>query len=142
MSRNPKRQTSINLGGLSVVVVGEASAPGPPPVGGGEDEDLPVTRTTTNSTLTASDTGTLIVDSSGGIRTITLPLLSTLGADGFVLTVKRHGVNYVDVDTSGSDTFENGTSTIRLFTAYSAVKVVADSAAGVYYLQGYFGAIT
>jgi len=134
MARTPTRSVTIAFGGQTSVVVGTAAA-----VEG--DEDLPVTRLTGNTTLTAS--GTYIVDSAAAIRTITLPLLSGAPTEGYVITVKREGANYVDVDANGADEIEpSAVTTLRLFTNWSAVKLVADDAANVWYLQGFYGAVT
>lgn len=111
-----------------------------PSSGGGGG--LTVTRLVGNTTLTAS--GIYVVDSAAAIRTITLPALSAAPADGFRIIVKRLGANYVDVDAAGSDEIEpgGGVTSKRLFTNWSAIHLVADDAAVVWYELGYYGAIT
>lgn len=134
MARTPKRETVIDLGGLGSVVVGV------PPLPEGGDEDLAVNRISTDQTLT--DQGIYIVDSSGGIRTVTLPLLSSVPAGGLRMQFKRVGANEVRIQRNGGDTFEDGTTTKTIFTPYGGFVCFADDQATDWYIGGYLGSVT
>lgn len=80
-----------------------------------------------NYTVVAGDAGDLIrVDTSGGARTITLPLISTQ-VDGFkVAVVKWTGdANQVTIARSGSDTI-NGATSATIGSQYTSTTFVAD----------------
>jgi hypothetical protein len=112
-----------------------AAAPG---AGGG---GMPVT--VANGNVTVSAAGIWIVQSDGGVRTVTLPLISNTTTAGMRVVIKREGSNFVDVDCAGSDDFEpGGISTQRLFTNWSALSLVANTSANYWYELGYYGAIT
>jgi hypothetical protein len=106
----------------------------------GGDEDLAVSRLTTNTTLT--DQGIYIVDSSVGIRTITLPLLSAVPATGYRIQIKREGSFDVILQRQGSDTFEDGTTTKTLFSDFGGFVVFADDAATDWMIGGRLGSVT
>ena len=92
--------------------------------------------------VTLAESGIYIVDTSGGNVAITLPAIASAGADGFAITVKRDGANFVDVFVQAGDDIEPGaTPSIRLFTNWTAVKLAVASA-GPYWSQlGFYGAI-
>lgn len=80
-----------------------------------------------NYTVVEGDISTLIrVDTSGGVRTITLPLISTL-TDAFEIVVTKitSDVNLVNVTPSGGDTI-NGGSTYSLSSSFQSAWVIAD----------------
>ena len=89
-----------------------------------------LTRATTKSANYAvleADISTLIrVDTSGGARTITLPLISSL-TDAFEIVVTKitADVNLVNVTPSGSDTI-NGGAGYSLSSAFQSAWVIAD----------------
>jgi hypothetical protein len=106
----------------------------------GSSGGLSVSRET-DVTLTAS--GVYIVNSAAAIRTVTLPALSAAPSDGFRITIKREGTNFVDIDCAGADEYEPGSVTSkRLFTNWSAISLFADDAANYWYLLGFYGSIT
>ncbi len=104
------------------------------------DDDLSVTRLTSNTTLT--DQGIYIVDSSAGIRTITLPLLSAVPITGYRIQIKREGANNVVLQRQGSDTFEDGTTTKTMFLNYSGFVCFADDAASDWMIGGFLGSVS
>jgi hypothetical protein len=81
-----------------------------------------------NYTVVAGDAGDLIrVTTTGGVRTITLPAISTVG-DGFkVAVVKWTGdANAVNIARSNSDTI-NGATSASIGSQYSSTTFVADA---------------
>lgn len=91
----------------------------------------PFTRTksiTSNYTVVLADAGWLIVvDTTGGNITVSLPAVATAG-DGFVVTLKRitAGANTLTIDPSGAETVE-GAATLALPTQYTSVMLVSRS---------------
>ena len=86
--------------------------------------------------------GIYIVNSAGGIRTVTLPALSSVTSTGFRVIIKRTGANYVDVDCAGADEFEPGSiTTKRLFNDFSAVSLAAHSSGSYWYEFGFYGGV-
>lgn len=86
---------------------------------------------TTNYTVVRGDAGYLIlVNTTGGNVTVSLPALSTVG-DGFVVTIKRitAGANTLTIDPNGAETIE-GAATLSLPTQYQAVNLVSLAASG------------
>jgi len=80
---------------------------------------LPVRSVSTDITVGAEDY-TLVVDSSAGVRTITLPAASAL--TGRVLNIKRQGANTVNVVADGADTID-GTGTVAISTNQQTVAI-------------------
>ena len=91
----------------------------------------PFTRTksiTSNYTVVLADAGWLIVvDTTGGNITVSLPAVATAG-DGFVVTLKRvtAGANTLTIDPSGAETVE-GAATLLMPTQYTSVMLVSRS---------------
>jgi len=80
-----------------------------------------------NYTVVAGDAGDLLrINTSGGVRTITLPAISTVG-DGFKVAIVKwtSDANAVTVARSGSDTI-NGATSYTLGNQYSSATFVAD----------------
>jgi hypothetical protein len=69
---------------------------------------------TANTTLTADDAGLVLVDASGGNRTITLPAASAANARPIRLDLVRTDTtaNTVTIQRAGSDTIEGGTTVL------------------------------
>jgi hypothetical protein len=67
-----------------------------------------------NTTLTADDAGLVLVDASGGARTITLPAASAMNARPMLFRVVKidASANAVTVQRAGTDTIEGGTSIV------------------------------
>jgi len=107
--------------------------------GGGGDS---VYYQTTNFTITAN--GIYVVNTSAGNRTVTLPLVSSLGATGMKVTVKRLGTNYVYLVTQGSDHFDlAGVTQKTLWNDDNAISVAAiPTVANTWMELGYFGAVS
>lgn len=118
---------------VDVVITGAA--------GGGGVGGMPVFWKTSNFTI--SESGVYLVDSSTQVVTATLPALAAVGADGMRVIIKRHGANYVDVDTNAADDFEPGSlQTLRLFTNWSALSLAGSTAGDYWYELGFYGSIT
>lgn len=86
---------------------------------------------TTNYTVVRGDAGYLIlVNTTGGAVTVSLPALSTVG-DGFVVSIKRitAGANALTIDPNGAETIE-GAATLSLPTQYQAVNLVSLASSG------------
>jgi hypothetical protein len=94
------------------------------PTGGGGG-GLDVTELSANTTLTAS--GVYVVDTSGGNRTITLPILSGSPAEGYRIQVIRDGANFVYVEPNAADDYWDATAQRTLFDPYAAVSVAVGS---------------
>lgn len=134
-TRSPKRETVIDLGGQSSVVVG---VPFIPPSEGGDD--LAVTEVTGTTTLTTQG---IYVATGSSQYTITLPLLSSVPADGWRIQIKRRNAsNQIIVATNGSDTFEDGTTSKTLFQNYTGFVCFAYQGASDWSLGGRLGAVT
>ena len=109
--------------------------------GGGGVGGMPVFWKTGNFTI--SESGVYIVDSSSAVVTATLPALAAVGSTGMRVIVKRHGSNYVDVDTNAADDFEPGSlQTIRLFTNWSALSLAGSLSGDYWYELGFYGSVT
>ena len=104
----------------------------------GAGAGIVVSALSADATLSAS--GIYIVDTSGGNIAVTLPLISNAGSDGFAITIKRDGSNFVDVFAQGPDDIEpTGLNSLRLFTNWSALKL-AVAPSGAYWSQlGFYG---
>lgn len=92
---------------------------------------LRIKTVTTNYTVVRGDAGYLIlVNTTGGNVTVSLPALSTVG-DGFVVTIKRitAGANTLTIDPNGAETIE-GAATLSLPTQYQAVNLVSLATSG------------
>jgi len=86
--------------------------------------------------------GVYIVDSTSGIITVTLPLLSSIGAGGYRVVIKRTGANYVDIDCAGADEFEPGSiTTKRLFNDFSAISIAGHASGSYWYEFGFYGGV-
>jgi hypothetical protein len=96
---------------------------------------FPITTTTTDLTLTDTHY-TVLVDASGGSRTITLP--SATGIDGRIYVVKKTDtfLNAVVVQAQTGQTID-GASSISLLTQYATVIVQAYG--GNWYIVSYYG---
>jgi hypothetical protein len=81
---------------------------------------------TANTTLTADDAGLVIVDASGGSRTITLPAANAAGGRPIRIDLVRAdaSANAVTIQRAGSDTIE-GLTTITL-AANERLQLVGD----------------
>lgn len=80
---------------------------------------LPLRSVSSDITVGAEDY-TLVVNSSAGVRTITLPAASAL--PGRVLNIKRQGANTVNVVADGADTID-GTGTVAISTNQQTVTI-------------------
>jgi hypothetical protein len=92
---------------------------------GGGGGGLDVTELSANTTLTAS--GVYVVDTSGGNRTITLPILSGTPSEGYRIQVIRDGANFVYLEPNAADDYWDATSQRTLFDTFSAVSVAVGS---------------
>lgn len=81
-----------------------------------------ITEVSVNTTLT-DDHHTVIVDTSGGARVITLPTASS--ASGIIYNIKRHGASNVTVDGNGAETIDGAANTV-LSTDLDGVTVQSD----------------
>jgi hypothetical protein len=81
----------------------------------------------TDYTVTTADVGDLLrVNTGGGLRTITLPALSSLTDDFEVLIAKVTGdTNNVQIAAAGSDLI-NGNSTYLITAQYQSARLIAD----------------
>lgn len=109
---------------------------------GGGGGGLTVSWITTSQSISSS--GIYLVDSSAAIVTLTLPTLSSLGANGYMrVVVKRHGANEVRIDTTTPDNFEPGSVTRKtLAVDFSAISLVAHNSGTYWYEMGYYGSVT
>jgi hypothetical protein len=85
-------------------------------------------RTVSSDITVAAEDYTLVVDSSAGVRTITLPAASAL--TGRVLNIKRQGANTVNVVADGADTID-GTGTVAIATNQQTVTIQSTGSAWV-----------
>lgn len=109
------------------------------PSGGGGGSGLSVFYVTSSQTISVG--GVYVVNTSGGNRTITLPLVSTVGSTGMRVVVKRLGGNYCYVVTQGSDHFDlDSIDQKTLWVDDSAVSLAAiPSVANTWMEFGQFG---
>jgi hypothetical protein len=80
-----------------------------------------------NTTLTADDAGVVLVDASGGARTITLPGAASMNARPIPLRIVKtdSSANAVTIQRAGSDTIE-GAASIALTSQWSAAALRSD----------------
>lgn len=80
-----------------------------------------------NTTLTPNDAGLVLVDTSAGSRTITLPAASAAGGRPIRYRIVKAdtSANTVTIQCAGGDTIE-GDSSIVLTTAYSSADLVSN----------------
>jgi len=98
---------------------------------------LPIVTKTANYTATANDS-TILVDTSGGSVTISLP--TSVGIAGRIYTIKKVSIsNLVIIDPDGSETID-GDPTKSINSPYDAVTCQSDGANWV--IIGYYRAPT
>jgi hypothetical protein len=80
-----------------------------------------------NATLTPADAGLVLVDASGGARTITLPAASAMNARPIPIRVVKidSSANAVTVQRAGADTIE-ATTSIVLSSQWASVALVSN----------------
>ena len=102
---------------------------------------LEVDEFSTNTTL--SSNGVYIMDTSGGIRTFTLPILSGTPAAGYRIKVIREGANLLYLDTNAADTYIDGGATRRtLFDNYAALSVTVGPTGTAWFELGRYKTVT
>jgi hypothetical protein len=84
-----------------------------------------------NTTLTVDDAGLVLVNASGGARTITLPAANALGGRPIRYQIEKtdNSANAVTVQRAGSDTIEGATSVV-LSGQWASVTLVSDGVSG------------
>jgi len=90
---------------------------------GVEPSSRPVRSVATATTLTAGD-NVLLVDCSGGGRTVTLMPLADVQGRQFVVKQSDGGANNITLDGAGSETID-GSTTITTSSAYESVTIIA-----------------
>jgi hypothetical protein len=92
-----------------------------------------------NTTLTVDDAGLVLVNASGGARTITLPAANALGGRPIRYQIEKtdNSANAVTVQRAGSDTIEGATSVV-LSGQWASVTLVSDGVSGWVVLRGRF----
>lgn len=81
------------------------------------------------TTLVLTQSGQVILcDATAGAFTVTLPMLSTDGACEFTIVKVDTTANAVTIGTSGTDTINNGLSTLSLAATGKAFEVYATAA--------------
>lgn len=98
------------------------------------------TELSSDTVLTAS--GQYLVDSSVGNRTITLPALSAVGADGMNIIVARDGAYLVYVKRAGSDTYWDSAIQRTLNDDAAVVSIFAGDTSTTWRERGYFRTVT
>ena len=107
-------------------------------------ESLPALRfrtatrnTTTNTTLDHSFDGTLFVDPSGGVVTVTLPASTNQPARIFVIKDETGsaGSNNITIDTTGSETID-GNPTLTI-TTNGASRILQTDGSNWFVIGGY-----
>ena len=80
-----------------------------------------------NTTLTVDDAGLVLVNASGGARTITLPAANALGGRPIRFQIEKtdSSANAVTIQRAGADTIEGGTSVV-LSGQWASVTLVSD----------------
>ncbi len=84
-----------------------------------------------NTTLTVDDAGLVLVNASGGARTITLPAANALGGRPIRFQIEKTDstANTVTIQRAGTDTIEGGTSVV-LSGQWASVTLVSDGLSG------------
>lgn len=84
-----------------------------------------------NTTLTVDDAGLVLVNASGGARTITLPAANALGGRPIRFQIEKTDstANTVTIQRAGADTIEGGTSVV-LSGQWASVTLVSDGLSG------------
>lgn len=95
-----------------------------------------------NTTITSA--GIYVVNSTSQVVTLTLPLVSSVPATGFIVRAKRLGTNLVYLATQGADHFDlNGITTKVLFVDDAAIMVSAMSGVANTWMEwGLYGTVT
>jgi hypothetical protein len=124
----------LNGAGQGVRISGNSAAAAPTSITGAVA--LPITTVSANTTLDATHY-TVIVDTSAGARTVTLP--TAANARGRVYVVKRVGGNDVTISRSGTDQIELRTSgglgtTTNIATNYCSIIYQSDGVS-TWYIQ-------
>ena len=80
-----------------------------------------------NTTLTVDNAGLVLVNASGGARTITLPAANALGGRPIRFQIEKtdSSANTVTIQRAGADTIEGGTSVV-LSGQWASVALVSD----------------
>ena len=93
-----------------------------------------------NATLTVDDAGLVLVNASGGARTITLPAANALNGRPiqFRIVKSDSSANAVTVQRAGSDTIEGNTS-IALGYQWDSVTLISDGSGAWILLAGGIG---
>jgi hypothetical protein len=94
-----------------------------------------------NTTLTVDDAGLVLVNASGGARTITLPAANALGGRPvqFRIVKSDSSANAVTVQRAGTDTIEGATSQLLRYQ-WDSLTVVSDGFGAWMVLAGGLGA--
>lgn len=92
-----------------------------------------------NTTLTVDEAGLVLVNASGGARTITLPAANALGGRPIRYQIEKTDstANTVTVQRAGTDTIEGGTSLV-LSGQWASVMLVSDGIGAWVALRGRF----
>lgn len=72
------------------------------------------------------DDGIILVDTSGGAITVTLPLASGLKTKIFTIKKNTNSANNITVARSGTDTIDEGTSKTVSGTSYEYSRFISD----------------
>ena len=90
-----------------------------------------------NTTLTVDDAGLVLVNASGGARTITLPAANALGGRPILFRVIKSDstANAVTIQRAGTDTIEGATS-LTLPTQWASVTLISDGSGAWVALRG------
>lgn len=72
------------------------------------------------------DDGIILVDTSGGAVTVTLPLASGLKTKVFTIKKNTSSANNITIARSGSDTIDGATSKTVSGTSYEYTRLVSD----------------
>jgi hypothetical protein len=94
-----------------------------------------------NTTLTVDDAGLVLVNASGGARTITLPAANALGGRPIQIRIVKSDstANLVAIARAGSDTIEGATS-IALRYQWDTLTLISDGISGWMVSAGGIGA--
>lgn len=90
-----------------------------------------------NTTLTVDDAGLVLVNASGGARSITLPAANALGGRPILFRVIKNDstANAVTIQRAGTDTIEGATS-LTLPTQWASVTLISDGSGAWVALRG------